>query len=69
MLFDTGSSDSWVYSDKCHLCKNGFDGYSCTKTCSYENQKEKYYLSYGGGEVSGFYIKDTIRIQSATLKN
>ncbi|XP_065206105.1 lysosomal aspartic protease-like [Planococcus citri] len=75
MIFDTGSSQLWVLSKRCHASrceKNGLDLYDHKKSTTYEQPTKPHCdtnITYGTGEVSGFCSKDTITLDGVKLKN
>lgn len=63
VVLDTGSSNLWVPSTKCHsfscYLHNRFDA---AKSSTYEPVGREFKLQYGTGSVEGFISKDTLHI-------
>ena len=70
VLFDTGSSNFWVTSSRCHsdLCTkhNQFDHGSSS---SYEEVGNRFLLHYANGKCRGFLGRDTVKMGSLEVKN
>lgn len=67
VVFDTGSSDLWVPSEKCHdlspncAAKNVFKASSSTSNKSVpEGAKTQFSIRYGSGPVSGSFTVDQV---------
>ena len=60
---DTGSSNLWVYSSKCHsvACLT-HSKYNAKKSSSYVADGQDFNITYGSGSVEGFVSKDTCKI-------
>ena len=68
---DTGSSNLWVYSSKCHsvACLT-HSKYHSSKSDTYEADGQDFNITYGSGSVDGFVSKDVAKINgdiSATM--
>lgn len=63
VVLDTGSSNLWVPSTKCHsfscYLHNRFDA---AKSSTYEPNGREFKLQYGTGSVEGYISKDTLHI-------
>lgn len=60
---DTGSSNLWVYSSKCHsaACLT-HSKYNSDKSSSYEADGQVFDITYGSGSVKGFVSKDVCKV-------
>ncbi|ANB12602.1 Yps3p [Sugiyamaella lignohabitans] len=64
-IVDTGSSDLWI---------NGpWSGqtpfYNPAKSTSYQYDSDGFYIAYGSGDASGYWISEDVNIAGSTLKN
>ena len=62
---DTGSSNLWVYSSKCHsvACLT-HSKYNAKKSDTYEADGQDFDITYGSGSVEGFVSRDVAKIGS-----
>ncbi|KAF7724695.1 hypothetical protein EC973_000803 [Apophysomyces ossiformis] len=70
VLFDTGSSDTWIPSTKC-TAKDGCGGtirpYEESKSSTYQPSNLIFNISYGSGSNLGNYFYDKISVANLTL--
>ncbi|CAH8299497.1 unnamed protein product, partial [Schistosoma turkestanicum] len=70
VLFDTGSTNTWLASRKCWfldiLCWL-YSFYDSSKSSTYEADGSGFHVSYLDGNFSGFWSVDTIRINSLVI--
>ncbi|ORZ02352.1 aspartic peptidase domain-containing protein [Syncephalastrum racemosum] len=71
LIFDTGSSDTWVGSNDCDG-KGGCAGlklYNPKESSSYEKNAYEFNAAYGSAIANGSYFYDTFTVGGATLKH
>lgn len=68
MVFDTGSSDTWIPGIKCDSCElhHRFDS---QKSTTIVDTATKFYDDYGSGSVSGTVVLDTVTISGLNVTN
>jgi len=66
ILYDTGSSNLWIPSEKCWLCLN--KKYNSSQSSTYQPNGTSFAIQYGSGSLSGFLSIDTVRIGDLTIK-
>ncbi|XP_054786213.1 aspartic proteinase A2-like [Prosopis cineraria] len=71
VLFDTGSSNTWVPSDKC------FTSMACYVHAKYRSRQSRTYrqngtsasIRYGSGSIYGFFSYDNVQVADVIVKN
>ncbi|KAL4166804.1 hypothetical protein KRP22_014056 [Phytophthora ramorum] len=66
VVFDTGSSDTWIPSSSCESCGSHHQ-YDAQKSTTFLDTEEKFYDAYGSGSVSGTVVVDTVTISGYTV--
>ncbi|SAL98859.1 hypothetical protein [Absidia glauca] len=64
LLFDTGSSDTWIPSKKCTKSKGCLSGrrYDPTVSSTYQGEKDAVDIKYGIGSATGHYFVDRLQV-------
>lgn len=64
VIFDTGSSDTWVFSKGCSSpsCSTRPDLYSSKSSSTFTQEGKHFSIQYGTGSVAGMVGKDTLTI-------
>lgn len=63
VLLDTGSDVLWVADKNCSGCKSNVNKYSATESSTSVNTFEYGKITYGTGQVSGYYYNDNVEFE------
>lgn len=71
VIFDTGSSNLWVPSSKCHfsIACLFHSKYRASKSSTYTKNGKSCAIHYGSGSVSGFFSQDNVEVGDLVIKD
>ena len=68
VLFDTGSSNTWVYSAECQTAACAAHAqYDHSESSTYDADDARVRVRYGSGSISGYLSSDTVTLGSLRL--
>lgn len=71
VIFDTGSSNLWVPSSKCYFSIACYlhHKYKSTKSKTYTKNGESCTITYGSGQIAGFFSEDNVLVGNLVVQN
>lgn len=71
VVFDTGSSNLWVPSSKCHFSAACYahPKYKSSQSSTYKKNGTSAAIHYGSGAISGFFSSDNVEVGDLVVKN
>jgi len=67
VIFDTGSSNLWIPSEKCSKCNH--HKYRSEESSSYVANGKEFHIQYGRGHLTGFLSADTLSFGGVAVSN
>ncbi|KAK4755829.1 hypothetical protein SAY87_009586 [Trapa incisa] len=71
VIFDTGSSNLWVPSQKCYFSVACYfhSKYKSSESSTYKKNGKSAAIHYGTGAISGFFSQDHVKVGDLVVKN
>ncbi|KAF3443448.1 hypothetical protein FNV43_RR13130 [Rhamnella rubrinervis] len=72
VIFDTGSSNLWVPSAKCHFSVDSLlfhSKYKSSNSRTYKKNGKSAEIHYGTGAISGFFSQDHVKVGNLIVEN
>lgn len=71
VIFDTGSSNLWVPSSKCHFSVSCYfhPKYDASKSSTYKTNGKSCEIHYGTGSMSGYLSQDHVKVGNIVVKD
>lgn len=69
VVYDTGSSNVWVPSKRCHDCKQGAPRYDSESSTTYSEDGRPFEISYARGRCRGFLSHDDVGLAGLAIRN